>query len=154
MAYDAATGTAVLFGGYIDQPLSTTLTWNGSTWTRQHPATHPSARQDASMAYDAATRTVVLFGGCCSEPTRAIRCACAIGDAIREIGLAIRAGLHTGEIECRGATATGIAVHVGARVAALARPGEVLVTSTVKQLVPGSGDRLRRPGRAYAQRRR
>jgi class 3 adenylate cyclase len=72
-------------------------------------------------------------------PTRAIRCACAIGDAIREIGLAIRAGLHTGEIECRGATATGIAVHVGARVAALARPGEVLVTSTVKQLVPGSG---------------
>ena len=72
-------------------------------------------------------------------PTRAIRCACAIGDAIREIGLEIRAGLHTGEIECRGATASGIAVHVGARVAALARPGEVLVTSTVKQLVPGSG---------------
>jgi len=72
-------------------------------------------------------------------PTRAIRCACAIGDAIREIGLEIRAGLHTGEIERRGATATGIAVHVGARVAALAQPGEVLVTSTVKQLVPGSG---------------
>jgi class 3 adenylate cyclase len=73
------------------------------------------------------------------RPTRAIRCACAIGDAIREIGLEIRAGLHTGEIERRGATATGIAVHVGARVAALAQPGEVLVTSTVKQLVPGSG---------------
>jgi class 3 adenylate cyclase len=72
-------------------------------------------------------------------PTRAIRCACAIRDAVREIGLEIRAGLHTGEIECRGSKVTGIAVHVGARVAALAQPGEVLVTSTVKQLVPGSG---------------
>jgi class 3 adenylate cyclase len=71
-------------------------------------------------------------------PTRAIRCACAIRDAIREIGLEIRAGLHTGEVERRGASASGIAVHVGARVAALAQPGEVLVTSTVKQLVMGS----------------
>jgi class 3 adenylate cyclase len=72
-------------------------------------------------------------------PTRAVRCACAIRDAVREIGVEIRAGLHTGEIERRGTTAAGIAVHVGARVAALAGPGEVLVTSTVKQLVPGSG---------------
>ena len=71
-------------------------------------------------------------------PTRAIRCACAIRDAIREIGLEIRAGLHTGEIEYHGTKATGIAVHVGARVAALAQPGEVLVTSTVTQLVLGS----------------
>jgi class 3 adenylate cyclase len=72
-------------------------------------------------------------------PARAIRCACAIRDAIREIGLEMRAGLHTGEIERRGTKATGIAVHVGARVAALAQPGEVLVTSTLKQLVMGSG---------------
>jgi class 3 adenylate cyclase/pimeloyl-ACP methyl ester carboxylesterase len=71
-------------------------------------------------------------------PTRAIRCACAIRDAVQEIDLEIRAGLHTGEIEYRGAKATGLAVHVGARVAALAEPGEVLVTSTVKQLVGGS----------------
>jgi len=71
-------------------------------------------------------------------PTRAIRCACAIRDAVREIGLEIRAGLHTGEIEYQGPKATGIAVHVGARVAALAQPGEVLVTSTVTQLVLGS----------------
>jgi len=71
-------------------------------------------------------------------PTRAIRCACAIRDAVREIGLEIRAGLHTGEIEYQGTKATGIAVHVGARVAALAQPGEVLVTSTVTQLVLGS----------------
>jgi len=68
----------------------------------------------------------------------AIRCACAIRDAVREIGLEIRASLHTGEIEYRGIKATGIAVHVGARVAALAQPGEVLVTSTVTQLVLGS----------------
>jgi class 3 adenylate cyclase len=72
-------------------------------------------------------------------PTRAVRCACAIGEAVGELGLEIRAGLHTGEIERRGSKVTGIAVHVGARVAALAQPGEVLVTSTVKQLVPGSG---------------
>jgi class 3 adenylate cyclase len=71
-------------------------------------------------------------------PTRAVRCACAIRDAVREIGLEIRAGLHTGEIERQGTKATGIAVHVGARVAALAQPGEALVTSTVKQLVGGS----------------
>lgn len=71
-------------------------------------------------------------------PTRAIRCACAIRDAVQEIGLEIRVGLHTGEIEYRGAKATGLAVHVGARVATLAEPGEVLVTSTVKQLVGGS----------------
>src|SRR5215472_17494939 len=57
MAYDAATHNLVLFRG------SQTWTWNGSTWTRQHPATTPPSRCRASMAYDAATRTVVLFGG-------------------------------------------------------------------------------------------
>lgn len=64
MAYDAATGTAVLFGG--DQSGSgsvDTWTWNGTTWTRQAPAVHPSARDFAAMAYDAATSTVLLFGG-------------------------------------------------------------------------------------------
>jgi class 3 adenylate cyclase/alpha-beta hydrolase superfamily lysophospholipase len=72
-------------------------------------------------------------------PARAIRCACAIRDGVREIGLEIRAGLHTGEAERRGTAVTGLAVHVGARVSALARPGEVLVTSTAKTLVLGSG---------------
>ena len=60
-------------------------------------------------------------------------------DAVREIGVEIRAGLHTGEVERRGTAATGLAVHVGARVAALAQASEVLVTSTVKMLVLGSG---------------
>jgi hypothetical protein len=66
MAYDAATGTIVLFGGWRDAGghyFGDTWTWDGSTWTKQAPATHPSARYFASMAYDAATHTIVLFGG-------------------------------------------------------------------------------------------
>lgn len=72
-------------------------------------------------------------------PARAIRCACAIRDAVREIGIEIRAGLHTGEVERRGPAVAGLAVHVGARVAALAQASEVLVTNTVQMLVLGSG---------------
>ncbi len=72
-------------------------------------------------------------------PARAIRCACAIRDGVRELGLEIRAGLHTGECEVHGETVAGIAVHIGARVSALAGPGEVLVSSTVRDLVAGSG---------------
>jgi len=72
-------------------------------------------------------------------PARAIRCACGVRDAVRGLGLEIRAGLHTGECEVRGDTIAGIAVHIGARVAALAAAGEVLVSSTVKDLVAGSG---------------
>lgn len=72
-------------------------------------------------------------------PARAIRCAQAIGDALRPLGIQIRAGLHTGEIELMGEKVGGLAVHVGARVAGLAGAGEVLVSSTVKDLVAGSG---------------
>ena len=72
-------------------------------------------------------------------PGRAIRCACAIRDSVRSLGLDTRAGLHTGEIELRGDDVAGVAVHIGARVSALAGPGEVLVSSTVKDLVAGSG---------------
>jgi class 3 adenylate cyclase len=72
-------------------------------------------------------------------PGRAIRCACAIRDSIRSLGIDVRAGLHTGEIELRGDDVTGVAVHIGARVSALAGAGEVLVSSTVKDLVAGSG---------------
>ena len=72
-------------------------------------------------------------------PARAIRCASAIRDAVRRLGIEIRAGLHTGEIELMGDDVGGIAVHIGARVAAEAGAGEVLVSSTVKDLVAGSG---------------
>jgi len=75
-------------------------------------------------------------------PARAIRCALAIGEAVRALGLEIRAGLHTGEIELAGSAVRGIAVHIGARVASEAGPGEVLVSSTVKDLVAGSGLRF------------
>ena len=72
-------------------------------------------------------------------PARAIRCALAIRDAVRELGVEVRAGLHTGECEVVDGKVEGIAVHLGARVAGEAFPGEVLVSSTVKDLVAGSG---------------
>ena len=72
-------------------------------------------------------------------PARAIRCACTITESMRELGLEVRAGLHTGECELMDSKVGGIAVHIGARVASLAEPGEVLVSSTVKDLVAGSG---------------
>jgi class 3 adenylate cyclase len=79
-------------------------------------------------------------------PARAIRAAATITRKVKLMGLEIRAGLHTGECEIIGAKLTGIAVHTGARVAALAGPGEVLVSSTVKDLVAGSGLRFRERG--------
>jgi class 3 adenylate cyclase len=72
-------------------------------------------------------------------PARAIYCACAISESLHELGLEIRAGLHTGEVELAEDRPRGIAVHIGARVAAEAAPGEVLVSNTVKDLVAGSG---------------
>jgi class 3 adenylate cyclase len=72
-------------------------------------------------------------------PARAVRCAQAIARRVRELGLRVRAGVHTGECELRGEDLSGIAVHVGARVAALADPNEVLATRTVRDLVAGSG---------------
>jgi class 3 adenylate cyclase len=81
-------------------------------------------------------------------PARAIHCACAITDGVRELGLEIRAGLHTGECEVMNGKVGGIAVHIGARVAKEAQPGEVLVSSTVKDLVAGSGLRFRERGSA------
>jgi class 3 adenylate cyclase len=72
-------------------------------------------------------------------PGRAIECACAIRDAVRALGIEVRAGLHTGEIEVRGDDVAGMAVHIGARVSASAGAGEVFASSTVKDLVAGSG---------------
>jgi class 3 adenylate cyclase len=71
-------------------------------------------------------------------PARGVQCAQQLGDALTPYGLAIRAGLHTGEVERRGDDVGGIAVHIGARVAALAGGGEVFVSRTVRDLVVGS----------------
>jgi pimeloyl-ACP methyl ester carboxylesterase len=81
-------------------------------------------------------------------PARAVRCACAISESMGQLGLQIRAGLHTGECELVDDKVGGIAVHIGARVAKEAQPGEVLVSSTVKDLVAGSGLRFRERGTA------
>jgi class 3 adenylate cyclase len=72
-------------------------------------------------------------------PGRAIRCATEVCEGVRSVGLEVRTGLHTGEVELAGDDITGIAVNIGARVGAKAEPGEVLVSQTVKDLVAGSG---------------
>jgi class 3 adenylate cyclase/pimeloyl-ACP methyl ester carboxylesterase len=103
-------------------------------------------------AHDAATRTqLARFGGAevkttgdgflaaFDGPARAIRCAQAVAVEADRLGVQVRSGVHTGECEQRGDDLAGIAVHIGARVVALAGPGEVLVTSTVRDLVAGSG---------------
>jgi class 3 adenylate cyclase len=72
-------------------------------------------------------------------PARAIRCACALQDEIAGLGVDVRAGIHTGEVELIGDDVGGMAVNIGARIGALAEPGEVLVSSTVRELVVGSG---------------
>lgn len=97
---------------------------------RQHLARYQGREVDA-----AGDGFFAVFDG----PARAVRCAQAIGDAVRSLGLEVRAGVHTGEVELRGEEVAGMAVHIGARIAALAGPGEVLVSRTVKDLVVGSG---------------
>jgi class 3 adenylate cyclase len=72
-------------------------------------------------------------------PARAIACARAVVERVGELGLTVRAGIHTGECERVGSKLAGLAVNVGARVSAAAGPGEVLVSGTVKDLVAGSG---------------
>jgi class 3 adenylate cyclase len=78
---------------------------------------------------------LAMFDG----PQRAIRCAMAIRDTVKTLGIEVRAGLHTGECEVRGDDIGGIAVHIGARVSALAGPNDVLLSSTLRDLVIGSG---------------
>jgi len=79
-------------------------------------------------------------------PARAIHCGLAVRESLAELGLEIRAGLHTGECELLDEKVGGIAVHIGARVASQARPGEVLVSSTVRDLVAGSGIEFKERG--------
>jgi class 3 adenylate cyclase len=81
---------------------------------------------------------LALFDGA----ARAVRCAAAMTDAVRPLGIEIRAGLHTGEVTVAGGNARGVAVHAAARVAGLAGPGEVLVSGTTRDLLDGSGMRF------------
>ena len=81
-----------------------------------------------------------------TKPANAIRCATSVRDAIRKIGIQIRAGLHLGECEVTEDAVRGVAVHIGARVAAKAKTGEVLVSGTVKDAMAGSGIQFRNRG--------
>lgn len=92
-------------------------------------------RADGKLIKSVGDGALATFDG----PARAIRCACRIRDRIREFGLETRSGLHVGEIELRGDDVGGIAVHIGARVAEQAGPGELLVSGSVPPLVAGSG---------------
>jgi class 3 adenylate cyclase len=94
----------------------------------------PAVASTSSLSWHG-LRLLATFDG----PARAVRCANAIIDAARGLGLELRAGLHTGEVELRGEDVSGLAVHIGARISALAAAGEVLVSGTVRDLVVGSG---------------
>lgn len=85
------------------------------------------------------TRGDELVAAFDDRPARAVRCAEAIRDGAGGLGLQVRAGVHSGEVERRGRDLRGIALHIGQRVSSLARPGEILVSSTVKELMTGSG---------------
>jgi class 3 adenylate cyclase len=75
------------------------------------------------------------FVGIFDSPARAVRCAAAIGDAIAPLGILVRSGIHVGEVYLKGAEISGIAVHITARIAATAQPGEAFVSKTVRDLV-------------------
>jgi class 3 adenylate cyclase len=79
------------------------------------------------------------FVGIFDSPSRAVRCASAIADTIAPLGISLRSGIHAGEVHLRGREISGIAVHIAARIAATARPGEACVSRTVRDLVAGSG---------------
>ncbi len=96
------------------------------------------ARYNGRVVKSTGDGTLQTFDG----PARAIRCLSELHDEIRRIGLDVRAGLHTGEVESSGSDVQGIAVHIAARIAAMATGGETLVSSTVKDLVAGSGIRF------------
>jgi class 3 adenylate cyclase len=111
-----------------------------SGWRQLIEGHHELVRRELSRARGQEVDTAgdgffAAFDG----PARAVRCAQAITQEVRGLGIDVRSGLHTGECEVVDGKVTGIAVHTGARVAAHAGPGEVLVSSTVKDLVAGSG---------------
>jgi class 3 adenylate cyclase len=93
------------------------------------------ARYDGILVKNTGDGSLARFSG----PTQAVRCAIAMVETARNFGIEIRAGLHVGEIELRGDDIGGLAVHIAARVSALAEPGEIRATGTVRDLVVGSG---------------
>jgi len=109
--------------------------WRESLNRYDHLVEHQLERFRGRLINTTGDGTVATFDG----PARAVECAQAITEAVSAIGLDLRAGLHTGEVELRGQDVAGVAVHIAARVSALAVAGEVLVSRTVTDLVAGSG---------------
>ncbi len=117
-------------------------------WHELLDAHHSTVREELERFSGKEVKTIgdgflATFDG----PARAVHCARAITDKVGAIGLQVRAGLHSGECEAQGDDLAGVAVHIGARVGGLAGPGEVLVTSTVRDLVTGSGIEFHDRGR-------
>ncbi|HVL80808.1 MAG TPA: adenylate/guanylate cyclase domain-containing protein [Actinomycetota bacterium] len=108
--------------------------WTDVLADHEHVVRERVSRSEGSLVEVKGEESLSVFDG----PGRAIRCAAALRDDLSGMGLEVRAGLHTGEVEFDGDRVAGMAVHIGARVAALAGAGEVLVSSTVKDLVLGS----------------
>jgi class 3 adenylate cyclase len=146
------TGARVHAQPEADRVLATLLFTDIVGSTERAAALGDRRWRDLLNAHDAAVRRELVrargreikttgdgFLAAFDGPARAIRCAQAIGAAATKLGLAVRAGVHTGECEVRGDDLAGIALHIGARLAALAEPGEILATGTVRDLVVGSG---------------
>ena len=109
-------------------------------WRDLLDAHHSAVRRELARARGKEVKSfgdgfLATFDG----PARAVRCACAIGRAVRPLDIQVRSGLHSGEIEFGDNDVQGVAVHIASRVSALAGPGEVLVSRTVRDLVAGSG---------------
>jgi len=109
--------------------------WRRLLWSHDALVRRELARYRGREAEMAGGAVLATFDG----PARAVRCACAVRDAVRSLGLELRIGVHTGEVELRGDGVAGPAVQLGAALAALAAPGEVLVSGTVTDLVASSG---------------
>ena len=129
----------VLFTDIVDSTARATAlgdaTWRKTLDMHDDIVTHAVTAARGRVVKHTGDGVLAAFDG----PARSVRCAHNIVESVRSLGLEIRAGLHTGECEARGDDLGGIAVHVGARVASIARPSEVLVTRTVKDLVAGAG---------------
>ncbi len=131
--------STVLFTDIVDSTKKAAETgdarWKQLLSAHDERARAEIARHDGRYVHTTGDGLLATFDG----PARAVRCAQAIGNSVRDLGVELRAGCHTGEIELVDDDVQGLAVHIGARVAALAGPSEVLVSSTVKDLVAGSG---------------
>lgn len=113
------------------------------TWSELLDAHHRLVREELERFHGREVDTAGdAFFATFDGPARAVRCAVAVREAVQSLGLEIRAGIHTGELEFEDGAVRGVAVHIGQRVLSEADPGEIVVSSTVKDLVAGSGLRF------------